>query len=137
MFNALVVAIVQLVGSYFLVPFTTLGANMAAEAMKLAGNPLAKALVLAAALGLAVWLIGLVVSILLGARYPLLGALVMTLLFALAPLALIHFAPATKDLVMSLAGRITGLTRIPMNELHVVSLFAFVGYWLAMLFRRG
>ncbi len=137
MFNALVVAVVQLVASYFLAPFTILGATRAAEAMSIGTNPLVKALILASGLGLVVWLIGLVVSVMLGARIPLLGALVMSLLLAIAPFLLMQYVPATKDTIMALAGRATAVTRIPLDIFHVCSLTGFVGYWLAMLFRRG
>lgn len=135
MFNALVIAVVQLVASYFLAPFTTAGATTIAQALKLAGNPLAEGLVLAVCLGLIVWVIGLVIAVLLGARYPLLGALILTLIFAVVPTLLARYAPAANDLVTSTAGRVTTATRVPLTALNITSLFAFVGYWLAMLFR--
>lgn len=135
MINGLIIAICQLVGTYLLTPLVSIGSGQLSTILNIKDG-LLQLLLLAACIGATVWAIGLVLSIVLGARYPLFGALVFALALSVAYVAATKYVPGIQVQLKPLIERVTAATRVAITDMHIAGLAAFLGYWINMLIRR-
>ncbi|HRD78032.1 MAG TPA: hypothetical protein PK264_19175 [Hyphomicrobiaceae bacterium] len=135
MINGLIIAICQLVGTYLLTPLVSLGSGRLATILNIKDG-LLQLLLLAALIGVVVWAIGLVLSIVLGARYPLFGALLFAVALSVAFVAVTKFVPGIQAQLKPLIERAAAATRLTISDMNIAGVAAFIGYWINMLIRR-
>lgn len=135
MLSGLITAVLQLLAAKFLSPFVLQAAEKGGAMVKIKDYALAEPFFYAGALGLMIFLIGLVVSIVMGARLPLIGAFLLAIVFALAPAALEKFMPGLHAQVMGYVGQLATHVKTPLDKNVLVALAAFLGYWVSVALR--
>jgi hypothetical protein len=136
MLSGLITAILQLLASKFAVPFALQAAAALGAAVTVQQyGPVAEPLLYSGAVGVMIFLIGLVISLILGGRVPLIGTLLLTVIFSLIPTALEIYVPGIYAQLMGLLQRAEMIVKMPLDKYVLVGLAAFIGYWLATAMR--
>jgi hypothetical protein len=136
MLSGLITAVLQLLASKFAVPFALQAAAAVGAAVKIQQyGPIAEPLLYSGGVGLMIFLIGLIISLVLGGRVPLIGALLLTIIFALIPTALEIYVPGVHAQLMGVLQRVEPIVNMPLDKFVLVGISAFIGYWLSVAMR--
>lgn len=135
MLTGLITAILQLLSAKFAVPFALQAAAAAGVMLKIRDYGISEALFYAGAIGLMIFLIGLVVALVTGGRVPLIGGFLLSILFALAPAAVEQYIPGLHAQLMGYLGQLANLIKMPLDKYVLVAVASFIGYWLSVAMR--
>lgn len=135
MLTGLITAILQLLSAKFAVPFALQAAASVGVMLKIKDYGISESLFYAGAIGLMIYLIGLVVALVTGGRVPLIGGFLLSILFALIPAAVEQYVPGMHAQLMGYLGQLATLIKMPLDKYALVALASFIGYWLSVAMR--